>query len=409
MEDGMTIQPDRRTDAHERHEHREHWEQHTAPASSGRSLDDLVEDLDRLRAELTALRGRSAAMQSSAVSDAAARSTSDRVAPSPAVRPNGERSFQGTLSGTSPHDDVPLHDDNFVPASSRRNLLRLGGASAVGLIVGSLATGSRPVAAADPNDIVKNISNPVTDTTTVDGSMPGPTFSAFNRLDSATSNALFGSATGTAPTIRADNTNTDGLGGVGIAGNAPGGRDVHATGSGRIAMNDHQFGNAEAYSAGEIHQSGGTLYAMVSSTSRREIVGPGSAGALHPIPPTRVYDSRQAQPAFGRLGPGESRVISVADGRSTVTGAVTVSGLVPPGATAIMYNLTVADTDGAGFLNVSPASVSEVAASTINWTLTGTTLANSSMVGLSDDRLIRVTCPAAASTHFIIDVLGYYA
>ncbi|HUF98281.1 MAG TPA: hypothetical protein VMM60_09130, partial [Ilumatobacter sp.] len=105
----------------------------------------------------------------------------------------------------------------------------------------------------------------------------------------------------------------------------------------------------------------------------------------------------------------EGRVISVADGRSIETGGVTVPGLVPPGATAVMFNLTVTDTIGPGYLNVSPGLVTEVAASTINWTETGTSLANSSMVGLSDDRLIRVWCAPSASTHFIVDILGYYA
>ncbi len=175
-------------------------------------------------------------------------------------------------------------------------------------------------------------------------------------------------------------------------------------------MNDHAFSTAaNDYSQGEIHQAGGTLFAMVTPTIRREIVGPAAAGALHPIAPTRVYDSRQPEPSPGRLGPGATRVISVATGRSIATGAATVADLVPAGATAIMFNVTATGTEGPGFLTVSPASVTDVAASTINWTESNVTIANSSMVGLSGDRLIRVTCAPTASTDFAIDVIGYYS
>jgi len=55
------------------------------------------------------------------------------------------------------------------------------------------------------------------------------------------------------------------------------------------------------------------------------------------------------------------------------------------------------------------ACQADVAASTINWTESNVTIANSSMVGLSGDRLIRVTCAPTASTDFAIDVIGYYS
>jgi hypothetical protein len=121
-----------------------------------------------------------------------------------------------------------------------------------------------------------------------------------------------------------------------------------------------------------------------------------------------VYDSRSAQPAFGRLNPGESRVVLVADGRDVATGAVTVPGLVPASATAIMYNVTVTGTLGPGFLEVAPASAADVSSSTINWTESGTTIANASMVAIADQR-VRVFCSPSASTDFLIDVVGYFA
>ena len=291
------------------------------------------------------------------------------------------------------------------PRRSRRALIGAAGASALGLAVGA----GRPAAAADPDDVVKNISNPVTDTTTLDGSFPGPTLSLFNGDTSSNTSALYAKSDEASPTVRADNENASGIGGVGLAGNAPGGRDLHASGSGRIAMTSHDFGGTNVYTEGEIHQSGGSVYAMVTPSVRREIVGPTAAGALHLVEPTRIYDSRRPEPQFGRLQPGESRVISVAEGRSVASGAVTVPDLVVFGATAVVFNITVTETVGPGFLLVAPASSTGETASTINWTDDGTTIANSSMVGLSGDRQIRVTCAPSASTHVIIDILGYHA
>lgn len=339
---------------------------------SERSLDEVVAEVTSLRDEVAALRARNAGD------------------PYPSTSP--------TTRGATDGDD---------PGSSRRQLFRVAAGTAAGLVAGSVVGGGRQVAAADPDDVVKNISNAVTDTTTLDGSFPGPSLSLFNRGGAANSAGLYASSSSGEPTVRADNDATDGLGGVGVAGNAPGGRDLLALGSGRIAMNDHTFGNAEAYAAGEIHQDGGTVYAMVTPTVRREIAGPASAGALHPVTPTRVYDSRLS--GGSRLEPGQARVVSVADGRDVVTGVVTVPGLVPEGATAIMYNLTVDQTVGPGYLQVTPAGETAVTASTINWTQSGTSLANSTMVGISTDRQVRVYCAPSASTHFIIDVLGYYA
>ena len=293
--------------------------------------------------------------------------------------------------------------------ASRRRLLQVAAGGAVGIVAGSAVGGGRNAAAADPNDVVKNVPNEVTDTTTLDGSFAGPVLSLFNRGGADTSAALYGSSSTGAPTFRADNDAAGGLGGVGVAGNAPGGRDLLALGSGRIAMIDHTFGNADAYGAGELHQAGGTVYAMVTPTVRREIAGPASAGVLHPVTPTRVYDSRVPAPAPGRLEAGEARVISVADGRNVENGAVSVPGLVPDGATAIMYTLTVDQTGGPGYLQVTPGDETALTASTINWTEPNTSLANSSMVGLADDRTIRVFCSPTSSTHFIVDVLGYYS
>ena len=128
-----------------------------------------------------------------------------------------------------------------------------------------------------------------------------------------------------------------------------------------------------------------------------------------PITPARVYDSRRAQPQPGRIsGASGPRVISVADGRSGATGAVTDPDIVPAGATAVAYNLTVTGTTGPGHLGVAPGDVTTTATSAINWMAARTTLANASTVALDAQRRIALI-PAGAAAHAVVDVVGYYA
>lgn len=297
-----------------------------------------------------------------------------------------------------------------MPAGSRRDLIRMAGVAVAGTVAGSVATSNGRVSAADPNDVVRNISNPVIDTTTLDGGFPGPVLSVFNRGTAGNAAALYTSSDALdQPTVRADNAGTIGLGGVAVGGNAPGGRDFFALGSGRVAMVDHIFDTGgNQYQSGEIHQSGGTVYAMVTPGVRRAIVGPTSAGALFPIAPARIYDSRRPVPAPGRMAPGGSRLVSVADGRSDIDGSVIDPNVVPPGATAVAFNVAATATAGRGFISIVPGDVFSSATSTVNWT-TETTIANASIVGLDNSRGLRILCGGEGSTDVIIDIVGYYA
>ncbi len=140
----------------------------------------------------------------------------------------------------------------------------------------------------------------------------------------------------------------------------------------------------------------------------RKLAGDDTAGSLHPITPTRVYDSRLPLPSPGKLAPGANRTISVANGRSLTTGAVTVTNLVPIGARAVAYNLTLDQTELAGFLSVNPGGVVTLSASSINWSSSGQIIANGGIVGLDFSRQIKVFCGGLGATHFIVDITGYY-
>jgi hypothetical protein len=133
------------------------------------------------------------------------------------------------------------------------------------------------------------------------------------------------------------------------------------------------------------------------------------ANSFYPISPGRVYDSRWAVFGATKIAGGENRTISVKDRRriSPDDGVVDLVDFVPAAARAIAYNLTVTETVNAGFLAVTPGDATTFGASTINWASTGLNLANGTIVQLDSTRSIKVF--AGGTTHFIIDVVGYFA
>lgn len=128
---------------------------------------------------------------------------------------------------------------------------------------------------------------------------------------------------------------------------------------------------------------------------------------FHPIAPKRVYDSRLIAP-LGPLASGNNRVISVANGYVTDTTTLDVPDVVPAGATAIAYNVTIVNTVGSGYLSVNPGDATTLGGSSINWFQPGQTLANGLVVKLDTNRQIKVFCGGGGSTDFVVDVLGYY-
>ncbi|MCB0915710.1 MAG: S8 family serine peptidase [Actinobacteria bacterium] len=131
---------------------------------------------------------------------------------------------------------------------------------------------------------------------------------------------------------------------------------------------------------------------------------------FYPISPARAYDSRQPQPQPGAMLPGTERAVYVGDGRDGV-GNVTSPNVVPAGASAMAYNITVplsAPSPG-GHLRLWPDGIPKPNASVINWPVGGDdTRANGLLVGISDQRWVRVYNGSSASNHVIVDVLGYY-
>jgi hypothetical protein len=137
---------------------------------------------------------------------------------------------------------------------------------------------------------------------------------------------------------------------------------------------------------------------------------PGSGALFHPIKPMRAYDSRCATPESGALANAGQRTVFVGDGHDN-SGNVTATDAVPPSATAVAYNVTVplAPTTGGGHVRVWPAQDATSNASVLNWSAGGTTRANGSIVGVSDQRQVRIHNGSGEANHIVLDVLGYYS
>ncbi len=121
----------------------------------------------------------------------------------------------------------------------------------------------------------------------------------------------------------------------------------------------------------------------------------GSRGTYKAVPPARVADTRPAGPLHGLVGPNKSLTVPIA-------GKVNVP---PTGASAVVINVTVADTKVGGFVTVYPAGAPVPTASNLNYTA-GSTRANSVTVGLGTGGAISIF--NSGQSDVIVDVTGYF-
>ncbi|MEO5902217.1 MAG: hypothetical protein ABIR68_19095 [Ilumatobacteraceae bacterium] len=197
--------------------------------------------------------------------------------------------------------------------------------------------------------------------------------------------------------------------------------DFVAGGSGLLILNKDAFAGAAPTTAAAIvgslaRDAGGNLWYSPTTGTWVKVAGPtggAGAGTLHVIAPVRVYDSRLVLPATpAKLAFKENRVVSIADARNETTGAVTTANVVPAGATAVVANLTITETEGdlGGFLSVVPGDATALSGSSINWSGPNQNIANGLTAKISADRKLNVFCGGVptSKTHFVIDISGYY-
>lgn len=123
------------------------------------------------------------------------------------------------------------------------------------------------------------------------------------------------------------------------------------------------------------------------------------SGAYVAIQPVRVHDTRQTG---GKITNGQVRTITVANklGGGTV---------VPAGAKAVAFNLVAFEQTAAGWLAVAPADQPTGVAPTpkLGWSGANQSVADGSITKVNSNRQIKVQC-SGGSTHFVIEILGYF-
>lgn len=160
------------------------------------------------------------------------------------------------------------------------------------------------------------------------------------------------------------------------------------------------------------HTDGAAPVGIVASFTLSDGVTEPEATSFYALPtPIRVYDSRTGTgPAATGAGPmvsGTTRTISLRQGYESPSATVKVAA-VPADATSALVNVTIDGTTASGFLTVYSSAVPQPASSSINWSATGSILANMNVVVLGDDGSIKITAGGGGSAQVIVDVLGYY-
>ena len=309
--------------------------------------------------------------------------------------------------------------DRTPKRTSRRAALRLAGAAAVGGVATALST-ALPAAAMDGDPILAGGPNSATAITTLTSGVSPATLSVVN------TNGWLGvqaSTVGYGYAVYGELKEPVASAGFGVVGRSMGTQGYGLGGFGGAAqlflspsINHSTLPTTGTHSAGEVVVGAdkGMYFCVEGNGSGigtwRVLTHKYAAGAFFAITPTRVYDSRKVAPAPGVLASGLSRTLSVADTRDLNDGHVTGANIVPSGASAVAFNLTVVATQGLGFLAMNQGGNTTVSASTVNWSSSGATISNASVVPLDQFRQVTVICggSASAQTHFIIDVVGYY-
>ncbi|MEO8698156.1 MAG: hypothetical protein ABI658_31980 [Acidimicrobiales bacterium] len=308
-------------------------------------------------------------------------------------------------------DAVPAADPAEMP---RRGMLRTVGAAAAGVAVGSLAF-AKPAGAIDGNSIVIGSTNTADSSTllvTNSGYSASPLVGAFHVTDSAGSTDLNMSlscisaiASGARQSIAF----------VGAGANV----GAKFDGPVPLKLTDSTGSAAPTSSSGTVGQfkvtNGDLWFCAKSETGSsndavwRRLTGVAVAGGFVAIDPARAYDSRlAAYTTSGVLAPNTNRVVSVKDAHNGA-GLVTTADIVPAGATAVTYNLTVTGTTEANFIAVTPGGATSFTASTINWTGPGASVANGGVCKLDASRQLKIFMgDQPGSAHIILDITGYY-
>jgi len=271
---------------------------------------------------------------------------------------------------------------------TRRSLLQLCGALAVGLVGGAAAT-RETADATDGSGLVVGTANSATSRTTLQASGAISNDGAFVVTADAADWALEGSS---------GQVGVLGSGFIGVTGTG----DVGGFFSGNLAAISLQPQDAKGaptsgdFSRGDILvDATGVMYLCVAAGNPGTWIKLSHGGYRPLAAPVRAYDSRHAQE--GKLKPG--------NGDTASPRAIQITGLVPgvpADAVAVAGNLAVTEASAVGFATLWPSGPWP---GTANINFASADLSNSFTVGLSPTG--QVTVAASSPTHVIVDIAGY--
>jgi len=250
------------------------------------------------------------------------------------------------------------------PATSRRNLLRVAAAGAVG-VVGGAAALARPAAAATGQPVLLGQANTADAVTSIQNTGPFPDL------------------TGPGP--------------IALELRSPGGH-LHFIGSPGDAI-------LGTYPDGTLVYNG-TQGLHLQTNKDLVRIGQAGFGPLFVLPqPIRLYDSRTLHiggtTRNGPISSGEDRPISI-----EIDNDDQVIELPVAGVRAATINVTITETVGSGYLAVgNPGPDGTRTTSNINWSTSGQTLANLAVTTLFEGNLT-IFAGGGGSTNFIVDLMG---
>jgi len=146
---------------------------------------------------------------------------------------------------------------------------------------------------------------------------------------------------------------------------------------------------------------GGVALSPLVLDVQHAAAAPPSGPLITLLTPVRLYDSRSdAVPLGGaKLATGGSVIVTVAvpdEDRFLL---------------AVFVNVTITQTEGAGFLLVTGADASGERpfpeASNINWAQSGQTIANVALTSVGSEFGVEIFARGDGKTHLIVDVQGY--
>jgi hypothetical protein len=299
--------------------------------------------------------------------------------------------------------------ERFEQTDTRRRFLKLAGAATVGVVGAAVA---RPANAANGDPVVLGsaTNTGTTDTVVNQTAVSKTAMKATSAL--APVSPLISTATveaGYADGIRGEGAASDrswGVSGsaqrgIGVRGESDFGYALYAAGNGRIGVGSHGAvvpSSTGAYDVGDIVRdaSGNMAVCVVGGQpgTFRRIASPASAGQMHFLTtPVRAFDSASGG---GGVLSGGPRTINLGT-------------IVPAGATAIAFSLTVFNTYGSGFLTIYNADIaSPPGVNSIQWTVSNTFITTTTFSAVNAARQVKAYVYPGALTNFQIDVLGYF-